>query len=674
METELITVKEENGSVTLPACCLCQRELPELTGSQEQIPQCQACKRIVLEHRNWLPDNQEAQALPADRPYSCSFCPKCFKRASDRRDHERVHTGERPYGCGICGKRFTQSSVLSGHMRIHTGERPFHCGVCFKSFNNGSNFRKHQRIHSQPYRYGAKGNGGKDCIILPVKKQNQPMEGQNGSKRWQGKILRQNGCQSIKELREGEKNRSCDLVGRQNGPYINRLISPDGSNYNVRQPGENVGHFERMKVKQGATNCGPTLETKHGSGRFKTGDSKGRVGELGENGDSNYDQVATQNGHSFRLVKYASGENQAKGLKPRKSGERHAQGEWKQHFASPSGRLDGVSCGKGLLSVGGNKDHIYKLSQDSVVGGYDLDQRPNGDYLKGLKHNGGKGTIADMRRNGAASISGLRQSQYGNATKLSQNVSHGGHINGMSENSTGHFGELRQDGGISKGKQVNFQACTLGKMNSLLPNVSVRTCPESRDVMAWEQPDTELTKRRDGFDECAPLDRHSSPWEPGISDPCSLPYDLSVSPQSHSLQVQVSSTVQLWEEESPYFPFQDPEPYAQHSPATFDSKPFLCFACPKQFRRATDLKEHLRVHTGERPFGCTVCGKRFTQSSALVTHRRLHTGEKPFECTVCRRRFNNSSNFAKHRRLHLQESRGGGSKAVEKTSRNAKPQ
>lgn len=49
---------------------------------------------------------------------------------------------------------------------------------------------------------------------------------------------------------------------------------------------------------------------------------------------------------------------------------------------------------------------------------------------------------------------------------------------------------------------------------------------------------------------------------------------------------------------------------------------FVCEDCSRKFTSRSNLRRHVRTHTGEKPFMCEVCKRRFTQSNNLYAHRK----------------------------------------------------
>eukprot|EP00484_Ammonia_sp_Unknown_P023112 CAMPEP_0197043502 /NCGR_PEP_ID=MMETSP1384-20130603/19737_1 /TAXON_ID=29189 /ORGANISM="Ammonia sp." /LENGTH=624 /DNA_ID=CAMNT_0042474809 /DNA_START=131 /DNA_END=2005 /DNA_ORIENTATION=- len=81
--------------------------------------------------------------------------------------------------------------------------------------------------------------------------------------------------------------------------------------------------------------------------------------------------------------------------------------------------------------------------------------------------------------------------------------------------------------------------------------------------------------------------------------------------------------------------------------------PYVCSVCHRGFKQQHSLKDHIRTHTGEKPFECDLCGKRFTVKNNLKVHMRVHTGEKPYQCTVCFKRFTQKGSLNTHlRKVH----------------------
>jgi C2H2 type zinc finger protein len=87
-------------------------------------------------------------------------------------------------------------------------------------------------------------------------------------------------------------------------------------------------------------------------------------------------------------------------------------------------------------------------------------------------------------------------------------------------------------------------------------------------------------------------------------------------------------------------------------------KPHICrvSGCTSTFFTSTELREHLKTHANERSYICKTegCTARFNTSGTLLIHSRIHSGERPFSCTLpgCTSRFVSSGHLQVHKRMH----------------------
>ncbi|XP_073512635.1 uncharacterized protein [Phyllobates terribilis] len=533
----------------------------------------------------------------------CQVCGCFFQNSSDLKDHYNIHTNEHPYKCDLCAKAFTQSSFLLAHKHTHILEKTFKCDICGKMFKDASNFIKHKRLHGQS-----------DYL--------KDQEQVSGSKLSE-KPYRCSYCEKAFKRTSDLKDHERVHTGER--PYRCRICDKCFTQSSVL-----TGHM-RIHTGEKPFHCNVCGKTFNNSSNFKKHQRTHSIQDIiaKVNMDDNIGVLK----RPLRIKNGISYTNNIGAFFNKKDLGRMVLNDFK--FISE----------KKIFEE--SKDKLFRTELSPSIMTSNLKEclpfKTTDIRTKQMIHVKNEVDLASVCsiQNGHTAFHAHAEENHKPKLSTSPTYECSNTTSPEAEN-INYYTKGTQDIYVEISDTTDEECDDDHLARQTTPSFQYQTRdPKTKaEIYRRESQSPNEKTLAEGLIQC---DNESCQENIKSELPCS---DSDMVDQEDQL---LEKTIECWDshvnnsdqDECHFF--------------DLESKPYICFVCSKRFKRATDLKEHLRVHTGERPFVCQVCGKGFTQSSALSSHQRIHTGEKPFQCDVCYKRFNNSSNFSKHKRVHTGE-------------------
>ncbi|GFY46819.1 zinc finger protein 236 [Trichonephila inaurata madagascariensis] len=548
----------------------------------------------------------------SERPYSCDFCQKGFKKSSHLKQHIRSHTGEKPYKCFQCERAFVSNGVLKAHMRTHSGMKAFICSICQASFTTNGSLKRHMCIHSndRPYmcpycqktfktsmnckkhmhthRYELALSMASGVAVTVISDGNSNVQ-------YPEKEISSTTDEiqtALGEIIETGETLQDDENGHQITISDSFTIDPKTSTATSvvltqlpQHLSQDVFNTQTGEMEQAEIVTQTQEFDSSQNNLFSLTDSDFPGNHLTLQPDATSDDFVSANSALSETiiqpdastvaqdVEYAIETTEKKNVNPirkkRKMRKNYTCLECNKNFKKSS------YLNQHILTHTGEKPFRCELCGEMFTQAKSLAQHRNEKHLKEKMFECNICTATFTAKRGLAR-----------------------HMNIHDINLPFHCAYCSD----RYSTKEQYKSHLKEKHANVLQEETVITVPEQETIIQIP--------------------------EGSVED------SLSVAHLTDTMILQ--SVTEKEKDKREYLP--------KHA--------HRCPHCCKSFKKPSDLIRHLRIHTGEKPYKCESCGKAFTVKSTLDSHQKTHTGEKNFSCHVCCSLFATRGSLKVHMRLH----------------------